>query len=128
MSRLIDADVLMPLFIEKACTMKDRHGVKLGDEWLLNYNDIKDVIDNAPTVDTYTEDDVHYAIKEGHQVGYEMAKAKFERPQDEAIKELWNCRNELCLKCERYKEAWNGACKDCRYNFENMEKWKGEQE
>ena len=48
--RIIDADALMPLFIEKACTMKDRHGVKLGDEWLLNYNDIKGVIDNAPTV------------------------------------------------------------------------------
>ena len=49
-------------------------------------------------------------------------------PQEDIIKELWNCRNELCLKCERYKEAWNGACKDCRYNFENMEKWKGKQE
>ena len=49
--RLIDADALMPLFIKKANTMKDRHGVKLGDEWLLNYNDIKDVIDNAPTVE-----------------------------------------------------------------------------
>lgn len=45
-------------------------------------------------------------------------------PQEEIIKELWNCRNELCLKCERYKEAWNGACEDCRYNFKNMEKWK----
>ena len=49
--RQIDADALMPLFIKKANTMKDRHGVKLGDEWLLNYNDIKDVIDNAPTVE-----------------------------------------------------------------------------
>lgn len=44
--------------------------------------------------------------------------------KEEIIKELWNCRNELCLKCERYKEAWNGACNDCRYNFKNMEKWK----
>lgn len=50
--RLIDADALMPLFIEKANTMKDRHGVKLGDEWLLNYNDIKDVIDNAQAIIT----------------------------------------------------------------------------
>lgn len=48
--------------------------------------------------------------------------------KEEIIKELWNCRNELCLKCERYHEAYRGACKDCRYNFENMEKWKGEQE
>ena len=45
--KLIDADALMPLFIEKAYTMEDRHGVKLGEEWLLNYNDIQDVIDNA---------------------------------------------------------------------------------
>lgn len=49
--RPTDADALMPLFIKKAYTMKDRHGVKLGDDWLLNYNDIKDVIDNAPPVD-----------------------------------------------------------------------------
>lgn len=48
--RLIDANALMPLFIEKAYTMKDRHGVKLGETWLLSYDDIKDVIDNAPTV------------------------------------------------------------------------------
>lgn len=49
--RTIDADALMPLFMKKANTMKDRHGVKLGEEWLLNYNDIKDVIDKAPTVE-----------------------------------------------------------------------------
>lgn len=47
--RLINADALIPSFIKKAHTMKDRHGVKLGEDWLLNYNDIKDVIDNAPT-------------------------------------------------------------------------------
>lgn len=50
--RLIDADALMPLFIKKACTMKDRHGVKLGEDWLLNYNDIKDVITSAPAIIT----------------------------------------------------------------------------
>lgn len=44
--------------------------------------------------------------------------------KEEILKELWNCRNELCLKCERYKEARNGVCNICRYNFENMEKWK----
>ena len=47
--------------------------------------DLINVIDNAPTVDAYTEDDVKTAIKEGHKVGYEMAKAKFERPQGEWI-------------------------------------------
>lgn len=51
MTRLIDADALMPSFVQKAFTMQDRHGVKLGENWLLDYNDIKDVIDNAPTVE-----------------------------------------------------------------------------
>lgn len=49
--RPVDADALLPSFIKKACTMEDRHGVKLGEEWLLNYDDIKDVIDNAPPVE-----------------------------------------------------------------------------
>ena len=43
---------------------------------------------------------------------------------EEIIKELWNCRNELCLKCERYKRSHLGACDDCRYNRKNMEKYK----
>lgn len=73
MSRLIDADAL-----KKAITQNreiDRNAVC----------DVLDIIDDAPTVDTYTEDDVHYAIKEGHEVGYGMAKAKFGRPQGEWI-------------------------------------------
>ena len=117
--RLIDADALMPLFIKKANTMKDRHGVNLGDEWLLNYNDIKDVIDNAPTV-----------CNDNYSMGYQdgVKKVLSERPQGEIIKELWNCRDELCLRCGKYHDAWKGACNDCRYNFENMKKWKGEQE
>lgn len=44
--------------------------------------------------------------------------------KEEIIKELWNCRNELCLRCGKYEQAHRGACNDCRYNFENMEKWK----
>lgn len=116
--RSIDADTLMPSFIKKANTMKDRHGVKLGEEWLLNYNDIKDVIDNAPTVDTYTEDDVQYAIKEGHQVGYEMAKAKYERPTgdftiDELKKWLYeiaynNTNNDFGKYCVEIVDRLNG--------------------
>ena len=47
---LIRREDLMPLFVEKAQTMKDRHGVKLGENWLLNYNDIEDVINSAPAV------------------------------------------------------------------------------
>lgn len=62
--RLIDANSLMPLFVEKAHTMKDRHGIEAGEDWLLNYFDIKDVVDNAPTVDAYTREQVNWILKQ----------------------------------------------------------------
>lgn len=46
----------------------------------------------------------------------------------ELLKELKNCRNELCLKCGNYHEAHKGACDDCRYNFDHMKKWETENE
>ena len=30
-----------------------------------------------------------------------------------------DCRNELCLKCENYREAHNGACDGCRWRADN---------
>lgn len=44
--------------------------------------------------------------------------------KEEILKELWNCRNELCLRCGNYHEAHKGACEDCRYNSKNMKRWK----
>ena len=49
--RLIDADALMGRFVEKAYQIQDRHGVKLGEKWLLDYDEIKAVIDNAPAIE-----------------------------------------------------------------------------
>ena len=74
-------------------------------------NAIFNAIDNAPTVDTYTEDDVKCAIKEGHQVGYEMAKAKFERPQGKWIKEPNGKTTDLykCSVCKRSIMLCKGA-------------------
>ena len=46
--------------------------------------------------------------------------------KEELLKELENCRNELCLKCGAYRDSHLGACDDCRYNFENMKKWEEE--
>lgn len=43
--------------------------------------------------------------------------------KEELLKELRNCRNELCMKCGKYHESYKGACDDCRYNFEHMKKW-----
>lgn len=48
--RLIDADKLLGLFIESGQKHGSEHGCKLGENWLLDYNDIKAVIDNAPTI------------------------------------------------------------------------------
>ena len=41
-------------------------------------------IDNAPTVEAFTEEDMKRTIKENFDIGYEMAKAKFERPNESA--------------------------------------------
>ena len=43
---------------------------------------------------------------------------------EEVIRELWNCRNELCLRCGKYEKAYCGACDDCRYNAGNMKRWR----
>lgn len=37
------------------------------------------------------------------------------RAGGEAIKELYACRNELCLYCGKYKNAHLGACTGCRW-------------
>lgn len=37
------------------------------------------------------------------------------RAGGEAIKDLYACRNELCLYCGKYKNAHLGACRGCRW-------------
>lgn len=102
--RLIDADELKEVIYRSSVDTREK---------------IKNIIDNAPTV-----------CNDNYSMGYQdgVKKVLSERPQGEIIKELWNCRDELCLRCGKYHDAWKGACNDCRYNFENMKKWKGEQE
>lgn len=99
--RIIDADKLS----EHKFT---RESAK-GSDYMRGWNDaIEAIIDNAPTVDTYTEDDVHYAIKEGHEVGYGMAKAKFERPQGEwlEVKEKVPYDYWTVCECSLCKHSW----------------------
>lgn len=102
--RLIDADKLP----EHKFT---RESAK-GSDYMRGWNDAIDaIIDNAPTIDTYTEDDVQYAIKEGHQVGYEMAKAKFERPQGK-----WQLHGMIyyCSECgHECGESGDNFCGNC---------------
>lgn len=44
-----------------------------------------ELIDNAPTVETYTEEDMKRTIKDNFDLGYEIAKNKYERPKGEWI-------------------------------------------
>ena len=62
---------------------------------------IEKLIDNAPTVDAIintievrpqgeiTDEDIQNAIKQGYNDGYEMAKAKFERPKGDIEFAKW---------------------------------------
>lgn len=75
--RLIDADKLLGLFIESGQKHGSEHGCKLGENWLLDYNDIKAVIDNAPTVDTTFREAVAYEC--GQKSVEERPKGKWIR-------------------------------------------------
>ena len=85
--------------------------ISIDETWEQLYDAVVKAIDNAPTVEPRDSFDLGY-IK-----GLEDGK-------DKLIKELWNCRNELCLRCGKYEKAHRGACDDCRYNFKNMEQYK----
>ena len=52
---------------------------------------IEDVIDNAPSVEEITNEDIQQAIKEGFANGYEMAKEKIIH----SIKEQYSAHNKL---------------------------------
>jgi len=43
-----------------------------------------------------------------------MGIKALEREKD-LLKELWRCRNELCLLCGQYKNRHLGACDGCRW-------------
>jgi len=44
----------------------------------------------------------------------EQVREAIEKAID-SMRELRNCRNELCVLCGRYKEANNKACRGCRW-------------
>lgn len=42
----------------------------------------------------------------------------------ELIRNLKDCRNELCLKCGDYRMAHKGACDSCRWKMEAVNEQK----
>ena len=75
MSRLIDADALIRTVEHDEGISWENHG---DDDLCVR----KKYIDNAPTVEDITEDDIKEAIKTGYRDGYGMAKAKYEKPTE----------------------------------------------
>lgn len=56
------------------------------------------------------DDSVHVYQGGGNILAMQAANAI-----DELCVELRACRNELCLRCGNYKEAYKGACDGCRW-------------
>ena len=78
------------------------------------------IIDLAPTVEAYTEEDAKQAIKDSFDSGYEMAKNKYERPQGE-----WEFVSRNCWKCSYCQELTNEGKNFCPHCGAEME---GEEE
>ena len=107
---LISRDYIVKVYnrVKVVCKNCDNYnGVRcracdIGDELL----DLQDIIDNAPTVETYyTEDDILEAEKEGYERG------KNERPQGE-----WELHGMIyyCSECGHYcGESGDNFCGNC---------------
>ena len=59
---------------------------------------------------TNIADNLVAAYNDGYKQGVADTTAKYES-------ELRTCRNELCLRCGKCKEAHKGACDGCRWRY-----------
>lgn len=102
--RLIDANALRKAFA--------KHPM-FNSYWL---NQARAIIDLAPTVEPeITDEDIQNAIKQGYNDGYEMAKAKYERPQGEWIfRQGVTCGGYYkCNNCGEVERAEENYCPNC---------------
>ena len=60
--------------------LKENLFIKFGNQLP---NGLLDEIDNAPTAVTYSEEDMCNATSGGYDIGYDMARRLYERPQGE---------------------------------------------
>lgn len=66
-------------------------------------NNIEYAVANGKPYEEITNEDIQTAIKQGYKDGYEMAKAKYERPQVE------------CKDCKYFFDTV-GRCENCNRN------------
>ena len=111
----------------KVPTFDDIYGYQSPIELILG--DLQTKIENDATkvVQSYgfnvDKEELEKALKYDRNQ-YEKGYAAAREHSEEIIRELWNCRNELCFRCGKYEKAYCGACDDCRYSSENMKRWR----
>lgn len=95
-----------------------------GEKFGIFHKYIEDILGHPVWTHELAMESVWEEIKEKSHDDF-IKLCKDEDPDnEEVIRELWNCRNELCLRCGKYEKAYCGACDDCRYNAENMKRWR----
>ena len=67
---------------------------------------IKETVDNAPTVEAYTEEDIKRTIKENFDLGYEMAKNKYEKPKESELVKAYTKGFDTGVETVRPKGEW----------------------
>lgn len=75
--------------------LKENLFIKFGNQLP---NGLLDEIDNAPTVVTYSEEDMCNATSDGYDIGYDFAKSHYTRPQGE-IKEYKPLEPDYNVQC-----------------------------
>ena len=65
-------------------------------------NCFRELIDDAPTIETYTEEDIRLSNRTGFDDGYEKAKEEFERPKGHWVEKQETSRSVsfYCSECE----------------------------
>ena len=102
--RLIDANALISAIEKGEGISWERYG---DNEVCVR----KKYIDNAPTVEAFTEEDIKQTIKENFDIGYEMAKNKYETPKGEWIvtSEDNNGVHRICCPFCSYEKGSNNT-------------------
>ncbi len=82
---------------------RDGHQIMEQEDEPLTYTDYQSAIAGADFTALFDSFEKRTAFIEALRAG------------GEAIRELYSCRNELCLQCGKYHEAHKGACDGCKW-------------
>ena len=109
--------------IDNAPTVEERPQVVLFTENMTEEEkqklkaEFKEVMDNAVLTvkPEYTDEDIKRTIKENFDLGYEMAKNKYERPKGEWLEPYESKIAQECSICHRQMPApkWFNFCPNC---------------